>query len=152
MYNYLAPWHELIEHGLIIFAVSQEEQTYETTTVFRLGNVLYGIPSQYVLALQTLGDYIPLPFVKPFYVGFVPTPLGMLPVIDIRPQDAATHYRIRPDMDLLIVRLDTMNVGLLADALMSPLPCGCITPDYQTMMRGKTVSTQKMFIHERNHQ
>jgi chemotaxis signal transduction protein len=87
--------------------------------VFRLDNACYSIPASRVHVIQPLAKYTPLPFTRPWIVGVVSVRSRLLIVIDIRPLLAYERSAPKPDSVILWVTLHGMDIGLLADGLVT---------------------------------
>jgi hypothetical protein len=94
----------------------------QTMVVFHSGTGSYGVPSHIVRAIQPLGPYTPLPFTQSYILGVVRVAERLMVVLDIRPLEARIACPPSPDMPMVIVGLDGLEVGLLAEQVTSENP------------------------------
>lgn len=115
-------WRVLIDRGLAIACIDPRrvEAARWTLAVFRVGPRFYGIPAGYLLGVRSLDSYQPLPLTHPYIVGMVPDPNEALVVVDLRLLIGVAQQSPRPGTPFLVVRLDTMAVGLLIDEVLKP--------------------------------
>ncbi len=115
-------WHYLRNHGLVLICLEQQngyQMDEQAMVVFRLGNACYGVPKHAVCAIQTLGPYTPLPFARPGVVGAVTVQGRLVGVMDICPLIGKEKTVPGPDSLLVVVKLDNMEMGLLADEIVN---------------------------------
>jgi hypothetical protein len=112
-------WHILIERGLIIASTCSNsiDRLCDTMVIFRIGKTNYAIPEQLVCSIQTISDYTPLPFTRPFIVGVVHSREQLLAVINLSDEPIGDH----PNQNaiLVVVQLEGMQVGLLTDCIIA---------------------------------
>jgi chemotaxis signal transduction protein len=87
--------------------------------VFQLDDVYYIIPAQQVHVIHPLQRYTPLPHTRPWIVGVVSVRNRLLIVLDIRPLLRYGYSIPKPDSVILWVSLNGVDIGLLADSLIS---------------------------------
>lgn len=89
----------------------------EEVLIFRLGNDTYSIPAQYIREVQPLLDWTPLPSTPSFVVGLVNIRGKILAALDVRPLLEIAHAAPGPDAFLIILHVQGVEVGLLADSV-----------------------------------
>src|SRR5262245_768623 len=114
-----AAWRILEERAraLMVQESDADAELGEELLTFRLGDGEYSLPAQYVREVQALGDITPLPFTPAFLVGLVNVRGRLLAVLDIRPLLDIARAPIRPQSFLLVLMVQGLEVGLLADAV-----------------------------------
>jgi purine-binding chemotaxis protein CheW len=112
-----AVWHILEERARAL--TSQETitsgQLGESFVIFHLGNDRYRILTRFVHEIHRLGRYTPLPSAPPFVVGLVNVHGRLLAALDLRPLRDIEPTPPQPGAHLLIIRTNTVEVGILAD-------------------------------------
>lgn len=84
---------------------------------FLLANERYGIEARYIREVCPLKDFTPLPGVPPFVLGLVNVRGKILSVIDIKKFFDLPDKGISELNTVIIVHDDTMEFGILADAI-----------------------------------
>lgn len=112
-----AAWRILEERARALMVQESEADTElgEEVLTFRLSDGEYSLPAQYVREVQALGDITPLPFTPAFFVGLVNLRGRLLAVLDIRPLLDIAQAPIQPQSFLLVLTVQGVEVGLLAD-------------------------------------
>jgi chemotaxis signal transduction protein len=98
---------------------SRPEVSDDQHIVFRIDNTCYRLPAQRVHVIHPLQRYTPLPYTRPWIVGVVSVRSRLLIIVDIRPLLAYEHRAPAPDSIILWVTLYGMDIGLLADSLVT---------------------------------
>jgi purine-binding chemotaxis protein CheW len=102
---------------------------------FLLANERYGIETRYIREVYPLKDFTPLPGVPPFVLGLVNVRGKILSVIDIKKFFDLPDKGISELNTVIIVHNDTMEFGILADAIagVSTIPVRTIGPPLPTL-------------------
>jgi purine-binding chemotaxis protein CheW len=95
----------------------EEYAEYVELVEFMLGNERYGIESCYVGEVYPLKDYTPLPCTPPFVLGLINARGRIVSVIDIGKFFDMPEKGIGELNNVLIVRDDKMEFGILADSV-----------------------------------
>lgn len=116
-------WHFLQARGLELLCFGAESLYPDdrTMVLFQREGRLYGIRQLVVQDIVSLGNYTPLPFTQPCILGLVHLADILLPVLDIVSLMSGTRKRPPHDACLIVVHLNDVEVGLLADSIL-PIP------------------------------
>lgn len=95
-----------------------DETPGEELVVFQLGDASYGLPARSVQEVYPLNGFTPLPGTPSFVVGLVNVRGRLLCALDIRPLLEQPSVVPQPNSLLLIVSTKTMEVALIADAVL----------------------------------
>lgn len=85
---------------------------------FRLAAETYGLASAFVREVQPLKDYTPLPGVPPFVLGLINVRGQILSVVDLKKFFSLPGKSLSELDKVIIIRNDSMEFGLLADAVL----------------------------------
>jgi purine-binding chemotaxis protein CheW len=103
-----------------MLACEMEEKTDSDSlevVEFLLAGERYGIESHFIREVYPLKDYTPLPGVPPFVLGLVNVRGRILSVVDIKKFFDMPDQGISERNKVIIIRDDTMEFGILADAI-----------------------------------
>jgi purine-binding chemotaxis protein CheW len=103
--------------ALMVQDVTAEGDQGEEFLAFRIDASSYSIPARFVREVQPLGDCTPLPHTPAFVAGLVNVRGRLIAVLDIRPLLDMPQAALRPNAFLLILSVQGMDVGLLADEI-----------------------------------
>lgn len=115
-------WQTLIDRGLVLACIIHPERISienKTLVLFWVADTLFGIPSGYVQCIQHLGSYVPLPFAHPCVAGVITFQERLLTVLDVRPLMGKQHIAPSSDAPTIIVRLESMDIALLTDRVIT---------------------------------
>jgi purine-binding chemotaxis protein CheW len=84
---------------------------------FRLASETYAIESAFVREVYLLKDFTPLPGVPPFILGIANVRGQILSIIDLRKLFNLTDQGLGQLNQVIIIRNDRMEFGILADAI-----------------------------------
>lgn len=117
----LETWEFLVEHGLVVSGVQDiNAQPFKrTSTIFSLSGILYAIPSDIVCGIQSLKNYQPVPFAQPCIVGVINVQGKIIGIFDMRSLITPIHEHPSPDSVLLVLRLQGVDIALVADRIFS---------------------------------
>ncbi|NJP04548.1 MAG: chemotaxis protein CheW [Chloroflexaceae bacterium] len=99
-------------------AMQQVETTIELgeeAVIFRLGNGRYSLPARFIREVHPFQHHTPLPSTPAFIVGLVNVRGRILTAIDLRPLLDIAATPPAPQSFLVIISVNTMEIGLLAD-------------------------------------
>lgn len=98
---------------------AQADTTHgEETVVFRLGTATYGIAARFVREIHALHSYTALAATPPCIVGLVNVRGKLLTALDVRPLLDLPSEPPHVQAMLLLVSVQEVNVGILADAVL----------------------------------
>ena len=95
----------------------EEDAKHFEIVEFMLANERYGIESCYVREVYPLKDYTPLPCTPPFVLGLINVRGRIISVIDIGKFFDMPEKGIGELNNVLIIRDDKMEFGILADSI-----------------------------------
>lgn len=126
LHDDLETWQFLVERGLVLTCLlpdkTRNADDMITTTVFRLSGIYYTLPTTAIYTIQPLGAYKPIPFAQPCIVGVVNVDGQAIGVFDIRSLVTCIRTAPRPEAPLLILRLQEVDIAILADSLVFTPP------------------------------
>jgi chemotaxis signal transduction protein len=109
--------HIVYELQLTCLQPGARRTASEPLLMFRLGDAYYTIPARLVQGICPLLTYTPLPFTEPGIVGVVNINDRLLVVLDVRSLFQQPCTAPQRDARLLLVKLDGLDTGLLADSV-----------------------------------
>jgi purine-binding chemotaxis protein CheW len=100
---------------------AQDSETYtrhsEQIVIFQLGGSGYCVPARWILEVLPLPPLARLPAAPPFLVGLVNVHGRLLVALDLRPLLEMPFTPPPPGAQLLVLRVDAVEVGLVADSV-----------------------------------
>lgn len=124
--------HKILEERARLLAAQEhvdDEALGEEIIVFSLGGGQYAMPARSITSVQLLEDYTPLPSTPPCIIGLVNLRGRLLTALDISPLLDLPKVIPGPGALLLIVAAGSVEVGLLADAVIEVRRAeGSLTP------------------------
>jgi hypothetical protein len=140
-------WQSLVEHGLEIICLLPSQplpahDPHNPLVIFKICDITYAVPARHVAGVQALGTYTPLPFTQPFIVGLARTSHKVLMALHACPERTWQDI-YRPDSVLLVINLQGLQVGLLADCIITgpPLTPAAYQPDTSAGISIASLST-----------
>ena len=124
--------------ALVLARESKKLETAEESieiVEFLLASETYGIESSYVREAYPMRDLTPLPCTPPFVYGIINVRGRIISVINIKKSFDLPEKGLTDLNKVIIVQNDSMEVGILADALLSvrTIPFQTIQPTLPTL-------------------
>lgn len=115
-----APTWQILQERAQALATHQVDtlvEQGEEVLIFRLGNDSYSLPAHYIREVQPLVNWTPLPATPSFVIGLVNVRGKILAALDVRPLLDIAQGPPRADALLIILQIQSVEVGLLADSV-----------------------------------